>query len=147
MKHFTNLNKKHPILMTPSPASAPMRTLITALFTISLAFAAVLLCGGCKKSSSSGLTAAEIKALDTAAPEVKQIWQAALQADGTNDYTGAHTLYSALLRENLTPAQSEVVVKASTTLNQRMFSAAQKGDPAAQAAVQELRHHAPNRQR
>jgi hypothetical protein len=147
MKHFTKLNKKHPNLMTPSLASAPKRTLITALFTISLAFAAVLLCGGCKKSSSGGLTAAEIKAFDTAVPDVKQIWQAALQADGTNDYTGAITLYSALLGENLTPAQSEVVAKTSTSLNQRMFSAAQKGDPAAQAAVQELRHHAPNRQR
>ena len=144
MKHLTNLNKKHPNLMTPSPASAPKRTLITALFTISLAFAAVLLCGGCKKSGSG---AAETKAFETAAPEVKQIWQAALQADGTNDYTGALTLYSALLRENLTPAQSEVVARVSTSLNQRMFSAAQKGDPAAQAAVQELRHHAPNRQR
>jgi hypothetical protein len=145
MNHLTNLNKQHPDLMTPSPASAPKRTLITAVFTISLAFAAVLLCGGCKKSSSGGLSAAEIKAFDTAAAEVKQVWQAALQADGTNDYTGALTLYSALLRENLTPAQSEVVAKASTILNQRMFSAAQKGDPAAQAAVQELRHRAPNR--
>ena len=117
------------------------------LFAISLALAAVLLCGGCKKNGAAGPTAAEIKAFDTATSEVKQVWQAALQADGTNDYTGALTLYSALLRENLTPAQSEVVARVSTSLNQRMFSAAQKGDPAAQAAVQELRHRAPNRQR
>jgi hypothetical protein len=147
MKHLTNPNQNHPNLMTPSPASAPKRTLITALFTISLAFAAVLLCGGCKKSGSGGPAAAEIKAFDTAAAEVKQLWLAAVAADHTNDYAGGITLYYTLMRENLTPAQQEVVAKVSTGLKQRMSDAAEKGDPAAKAAVQELRQHAPNRPR
>jgi hypothetical protein len=120
-----------------------MRTLLT----ISLAFAAVLLCGGCKKNSATGPTTSDIKAFDTATPEVKQVWQTALQADRTNDYAGGITLYFSLMREDLTPAQQEVVAKLSTSLKQRLSDAAQKGDPAAQAAVQELRQHAPNRPR
>lgn len=116
-------------------------------FAISLAFAAVLLCGGCKKNSATGPTTAEIKAFDKATPEVKQAWQAALQADGTNDYAGALTLYYSLLGQDLTPEQQEAVGRVSTSLKQRMSDAAQKGDPAAQAALQELRQHAPNRPR
>lgn len=124
-----------------------MRTIHTTLFTISLALAAVLVCGGCKKSSAAAPAAAEVKAFDTAAPDVKQVWQAALQADGTNDYAGALTLYYSLLRENLTPEQQASVARVSTSLKQRMSDAAQKGDPAAQAAMQALRQHAPNRPR
>jgi hypothetical protein len=117
------------------------------LFTISLAFAAVLLCGGCKKNSSTGPAVADIKAFDTAAPEVKQVWQAAMEADRTNNYAGGLALYYSLLREDLTPGQREVVARLSTSLKQRLSDAAQKGDPAAQAAMQELRQRAPNRPR
>ena len=106
-----------------------------------------MLCGGCKKSSATGPTTAEIKAFDTATPEVKQVWQTTLQPDHTNVYAGGITLYFSLMRKDLTPAQQEVVAKLSTSLKQRMSDAAQKGDPAAQAAVQELRQHAPNRPR
>jgi hypothetical protein len=57
------------------------------------------------------------------------------------------TLYYSLMREDLTPEQQAIVAKLSTSLNDRMFAAADKGDPAAKAAVQELRQHAPNRPR
>jgi hypothetical protein len=122
-----------------------MRTLLTTVLTISLAFAAVLLCAGCKKSGTAGPAAAEIKAFDTAPPEVKQMWQAAVAADHTNDYAAGITLYYSLMREELTPEQQAVVAKLSTNLKQRMSDAADKGDPAAQAALQELRRHSPNR--
>jgi hypothetical protein len=117
------------------------------IFAVSFAFAALLLFGGCKKGNSTGPAAAEIKAFDTASPEVKRVWQAALEADRTNGYAAALILYYSMLRENLTPEQHDAVGRVSTSLKQRLSEAAQKGDAAAQAAQQELRQRAPNRQR
>jgi len=121
----------------------PMKSAFTTL----LAVAAVLLCGGCKKGGSPGPTAAEIKAFEAASPEVKQVWQAALDADRTNDYSKGLSLYYSLLGENLNDEQRDAVGRLSTGLKQRLSDAAQKGDAAAQAALQELRQRAPNRPR
>ena len=118
-----------------------------SIFMISLAVATVLVVGGCKQSSSTGPGAAEVKAFETATPEVKQIWQTALEADHTNDYAKGLTLYYSLLSENLTPEQREAVGKLSTGLKQRMSDAAEKGDASAQAAVQQLQQRAPGRPR
>jgi len=112
-----------------------------------LAVAAVLLCGGCKKDSSPGPTAAEIKAFEAATPEVKQVWQAALDADRTNGYAKGLSLYYSLLGENLPPEQHDAVARLSTGLKQRMSDAAAKGDATAQAALEELRQRARNRPR
>ena len=116
------------------------------IFAVSLAFATVLLLGGCKKGNSSD-PAAAIKAFDTASPEVKRVWQVALEADRTNAYAAALTLYYSMLREDLTPEQRDAVGRVSTSLKQRLSDAAQKGDAAALAAQQELRQRAPNRPR
>lgn len=121
----------------------PMRIILT----ISLAVVAVLVLGGCKKSSPIGPVAADFKAFDSATPEVKQVWQAALEADHTNDYAKGLTLYYSLLGGDITPEQREAVAKLSTGLNQRLLDAVQKGDAAAQAALQELRQGARNRGR
>jgi hypothetical protein len=121
----------------------PMRI----LYTVSLGVAAVLLFGGCKKDGSPGPAPGEIKAFEAATPEVKQVWQAALDADRTNDYGKGLTLYYSLLGENLTEEQHEAVGRLSTSLKQRLSDAAQKGDATAQAALQELRQRVPNRQR
>lgn len=126
---------------------APLGCSMRTIFAISLAFAAVVLFGGCKKSSATGPAAADIKAFDAATPQVKQVWQAALEADRTNDYAGGLILYYALLGQNLTPEQHDAVGRVSTGLKQRMSDAAQTGDAAAQAALQQLRQRAPNRQR
>jgi hypothetical protein len=112
-----------------------------------LAVAAALLIGGCKKGNSPGPAPQEIKAFDTATQEVKQAWQAALEADHANDYAKGMTLYYALLRQPLTPTQRDAVARLSTGLNQRLTEAVEKGDATAQAALQELRQHAPNRPR
>jgi hypothetical protein len=106
-----------------------------------------LLACGCGKSSSTAPTAAELKAFDKATAEVKDAWQAAQAADHTNDYARGMVLYYSLLREDLSPEQVEVVKKASTNLKQRLDDAVQKGDAAAQAALQELRARAPGRPR
>jgi hypothetical protein len=116
------------------------------IFAVSFAFAALLLFGGCNKGNSTG-PAAEIKAFDTASPEVKQVWQAALEADRTNGYAAALTIYYSMLREDLTPEQRDAVGRVSTSLKQRLSDAAQKGDAGAQAALQEFRQRAPNRPR
>jgi hypothetical protein len=123
--------------------SGPIRTILT----ISLAVAAVWLCGGCTKKISTGPTAADIKAFDTSTPELKQVWQAALDADRTNDYAKGLSLYYSLLSENLPPEQHDAVARLSTGLNQRLSDAAAKGDASAQAALQELRQSARNRSR
>ena len=123
-----------------------MRCPIRILSTIILTVAAVLLIGGCKKSSSTG-PGAEAKAFETATPEVKQVWQTALEADHTNDYAKGLTLYYSLLSEQLTPEQREAVGRLSTGLKQRMSDAAAKGDAAALAALQQLQQRAPGRPR
>jgi hypothetical protein len=118
-----------------------------SILAISLAFVAVLLVGGCKKSGSAGPGAAEAKAFETATPEVKQVWQAALEADHTNDYAKGLTLYYSLLSEQLTPEQREAVGMLSTGLKNRMTDAVEKGDPSAQAALQQLRQRTTDRPR
>ncbi|MCX6914106.1 MAG: hypothetical protein WCK27_10420 [Verrucomicrobiota bacterium] len=117
------------------------------ILTIWLAVMAVLVLGGCKKSSPVGPVAADFKAFDNATPEVKQVWQAALEADHTNDYAKGLTLYYSLPGGDITPEQREAVGRLSTGLNQRLLDAVQKGDAAAQAALQELRQGARNRGR
>jgi hypothetical protein len=107
----------------------------------------VLLFGGCGKAKPVAPTAAELRAFDKAPAEVKDAWQAAQAADHTNDYARGMVLYYSLLREDLSPEQVEVVKKASTYLKQRLDDAVEKGDAAAQAAMQELRTRAPGRPR
>ena len=77
--------------------------------------------------------------------DIKDLWDTALAADRTNDYAIAQTLYYGLLRQPLTPEQKQAVDAASTMLNNRMLRALQTGDPAAKAALAELRRSPPNR--
>jgi len=118
-----------------------------AIPAVMLAVAATLLFGACKKGNSAGPAPVETKAFEAAAPEVKQVWQAALDADRTNDYGKGLKLYYSLLGETLTPEQRDAVARLSTSLKERMSDAAAKGDSAAQEALQELRQRAPNRAR
>ena len=118
-----------------------MRTVIS----LSLAIVAAMILGGCTKGDSRGPAPAEIKAFEAATPAVKQIWQAALEADRTNDFARGLGLYYSLLREDLTSEQHDAVGRLSTSLKQRLSDAAQKGDATAQAALQELRQRTPGR--
>ena len=147
MNPLADLNKKHLLYMKRTTAYSLIKTLIVTALAICVSSGAVLLCAGCKQSGPAGPTTSDTKAFDSAPPEVKQMWQAALAADHTNDYAGGITLYYSLMREDLTPEQQAVVAKLSTNLKQRMSDAADKGDSAAKAAVQELRQRAPNRPR
>ena len=108
-----------------------------------------LLClvAGCSRSSGTGLTERENHAFDSASPELKQSWAAALEAGKTNDYVGAQTLLYGLLTQQLTPEQQKAVQDEITVVRDNLSAAVQRGDPAAQAALQQLRQNPPNRQR
>ena len=106
---------------------------------ISVCLLSVLLLSGCAKGGSQQLSASDLKAFDSAAPDMKQMWSTALEASKTNDYVGGQLLFGKLLAMELSPAQRDAVSKESTALNQRLYDAFSKGDPAAQKAMQELR--------
>jgi hypothetical protein len=108
--------------------------------------AAVALLVGCGHKGSE-LSAAELKAFDSAPAETKQMWVAALGASKTNDYVGGQTLFYKLLGGDLSPEQRAVVSKESTALNERLYAAFEKGDPEAKKAIEELRQNQANRPR
>jgi hypothetical protein len=86
-----------------------------------------------------------MQAFDSAPQEVKQMWQKALEADKTNDYVTAETLLYAVIRPELTPEQRDAATRRLTSIRQRLDDGLEKGDPAAQAAWDELRRNPPNR--
>ncbi len=106
----------------------------------------VLACvlSGCHGKRTS---APDSQAFAQAPQELKQLWEVAVNADGTNDYATAQTVYFSLMRQELTPEQRQAVNNASTALNARMTKALEAGDPAAKAALAELRKNPPNRAR
>jgi len=104
----------------------------------------LLVAVGCGKNIA-GPTAKDLKAFDSAPSEVKQMWDKASEADKTNDYATAETLLYAILRSEPSPDQREAATRKLTAVTQRLDSALEKGDPAAQAALEELRRNPPNR--
>lgn len=105
-----------------------------------------LLVLGCGRSTS-GTASQDNNAFDSAAPEIKQTWQAALEASRTNDFEGSKKLFYSLITPDCTPAQQEAVKHAMTALDQKFSEALSKGDPAAQEALDALRKNPPNRGR
>ncbi len=102
---------------------------------------------GCGKKAEPALSGAEIGAFDKAPQEMKQTWNLALEASKTNDYVTAQTLLFGLLRQQPTPEQTEAIQKEIGLSRQRLEEALAKGDPAAQAALKQLRLNPPNRMR
>jgi hypothetical protein len=127
--------------LVPSIESLTMRVYLGLLVSAVL----VLIVAGCGGKSSAP-TANDLKAFDTASPDVKQMWQKALEADKSNDYAAAQTLLYALLRTEPTAEQREAVSHRLTAVTQRFNDALDKDDPAAKAALEELRRNPPNRQ-
>lgn len=78
-------------------------------------------------------------AFNNAAPEVKQVWKVAVAADHASDYLAANTNYVSLLSQSISAAQLVAVQAALQGLNERMRTAADKGDAVAQKAVEELK--------
>jgi tRNA A37 N6-isopentenylltransferase MiaA len=113
---------------------------IVLLWCVCLAFLT-----GCGQKTAGELSSAEKRAFDQAPAELKAQWTAALEAGGTNDYVSAQTLLYGLLNQTLSQEQKQAVGKALSSLNDRLYSALDKGDPEAQKAIEELRRNPPNR--
>jgi len=108
------------------------------------ASAALLLLAGCGKKAV--VTAHDAQVFDQASPELKQMWQTALEASKTNDYVTAEMALYRLSRPELTSEQRDAISRQLTALTERLNDAVAKGDPAAKAAVAELHRNPPNRQ-
>ena len=89
----------------------------------------------CNKSvSSSG------SALQTASPEVKKGWDVAMAAMTTNGYAVAITELQRIRQlPGVSATQGKAIDAASTKISDQMYAAANKDDPKAKAAIEELR--------
>jgi hypothetical protein len=108
----------------------------------------LLVAAGCgQKQSNANLTAADLKAFDSAPVEAKQIWVSAMEAAKTNDYVGAETMLFMLIRQDISEPQKQAANRQIGAVHQRLLAAVEKGDPEAQKALQELQQNPPNRRR
>ncbi len=93
---------------------------------------------GCKKSGRAA--AVDVKAFDSAPAEVKDAWSTALKAAEANDYATAYiTLGQMRMQLGLNGEQARAIAAESTLVHARMDEAAQKGDPSALKAIQDIR--------
>ncbi len=106
---------------------------------------APLLAGGCGQRAGPVLSAGDKKAFEKAPPEVKQVWDRVLEADRTNGYVVAQNLLYRLSQQPLLPEQKDAVSNETAVVSKRLYDAAEKGDAAALAAIQQLRRNPPNR--
>jgi hypothetical protein len=104
-------------------------------FALFLALAALV--ASCSKSPSS--ISGRSKVFDSAPAAVKESWTRAVAFAQTNDYAGATTLLMGLRKQELTPAQSAAVDASLKTVMEAMYAAAERGDPAAKQAIDELK--------
>jgi hypothetical protein len=91
---------------------------------------------GCNKSVSSGGSA-----LQSASPEVKKGWDVAMAAMATNGYAVAiMELQKVRQLPGVSAAQGKAIDEASTKISDQMYAAANKDDPKAKAAIEDLRN-------
>ncbi len=110
------------------PAIAlPMAVLALALFVTA----------GCGHKTAT-LSEADLKVFDSAPAEVKQTWEKALAADKANDYLTTQNLLDSLGKMQLTDAQNNALQSEIGSFSLRLWQAAEKNDPAATKAVQEI---------
>src|SRR5258707_13756507 len=96
---------------------------------------------GCGRGSATR-AAASSKAFDKASPEIKAQWDKVAGAVSSNDYaTAILTCRKLLGPPGLTGEQIAAVNDAMTAENNRMTAAAEKGDPNALKAIEEIRAH------
>ena len=113
-----------------------MRTCLrTAVLLLAVGFLAAAGIA-CNKSVSSGGSA-----LQSASPEVKKGWDAAMAAMNTNGYAVAITELQKIRQlPGVTAAQGKAIDDASTKISDQMYAAANKDDPKAKAAIEDLRN-------
>ena len=102
-------------------------------------------CG--KKDPANAVTAEDMRAFDGATPEVKQLWTGALESAKTNGYVDCQNQLNLLLQAELTPEQRGAALREGRTMGDKLMAAADKGDPAAKEALQQLQSHPRSRGR
>jgi hypothetical protein len=109
--------------------------------------AAPLLLIGCGQKAGSGPGTVDKQAFDQAPPQVKQVWEQALEADRTNGYVLSQTLLYGLSQQPLSPQQMAAVSNQTSIVGRRMWDSANHGNAEALDAIRELRRDPPNRRR
>lgn len=110
---------------------------LNLIFTASVVAAVSLLAAGCGNKTVK-LTSDLSKAFDGAPAEVKNTWDKALAADHANDYVNTQTLLDSLRTMNLNSQQTEALDTQLASFQQRLLQAADKNDPIATKAIQEI---------
>jgi len=100
--------------------------------------AAGLVLAGCGRKAP-GITAAELRAFANAPADTKALWEQAVAADKTSDYVAAQAAFRQLREQSLTPEQQAAVQNAARANGEKLLEAFNKGDPAAQKAMEALR--------
>jgi hypothetical protein len=98
----------------------------------------MLLIAGCGPGGRK-LTSADAKAFDGASPELKERWAKAQAAAATNDYVGSILTLRSMLSAGLSKPQIDAVQDALASYDAKLMKAVDKGDPAAQKALETLR--------
>lgn len=108
-------------------------------FTVALVLFAVVALVGCSKRGPSKDISSS--AFDSAAPELKQSWNAALAAWKGHQYPEAASNFVGLQSKvgSLSQQQSDALTKAVEEFGQEAFEVANKGDARATDAVKLLR--------
>jgi hypothetical protein len=113
-----------------------MKTEFVALLLGILAAGLVL--AGCGRKAP-GITDADSKAFATAPADTKALWEQAVAAEKTSDYVATQAAIRQLRQQSLTPEQQGAVENAARTNGEKLLNAFNKGDPAAQKAMETLR--------
>jgi hypothetical protein len=105
----------------------------------SFSFLSAFLLANCGASPNSAAARGE-KAFSSAPAETRTFWMMATTAIRTNDLALAlATLGKLHSTQGLTPEQTKAVEATSTALSDRLYSAANRGDPNAKRALDDLR--------
>jgi hypothetical protein len=115
------------------PKSKRFRRCVLLLFVAG----GILLIVGCGQRKIT-LSKTQTEMFDEAPAEIKQVWDKALMADQTNDYLNAQNLLDSLASMNLNSQQAQALSEELASFQQRLLKAADKGDPAAVKAIQEM---------
>lgn len=117
------------------PHFTSMKTPYRALAALALAGAMLAGCGG---DDGSRVTAANMKAFESASAGIQEAWRTALAAKATNGYVVAITTLRGLGGQELTLDQAEAVQNAMRATNIKLNEEVARGNAAAIAAQQEL---------
>ena len=113
-----------------------MKKLVIVLGVIAFAGLALSGCGGSPKSAASRGD----KAFQSAPAEIKSAWDTAKKAIQANDYAVAlSTLQNLTTNQGLSADQTRALQETATAVSDQMYAAANKGDPKAKQAIDDLR--------